>query len=493
MLSNKFGGIAGAAMLGTAALLGTNAAYAIKVNGEDEAAVYAKETVLATDAITEDDVMYYHLMQDHEFRAPALVGASAADRWTVQYDLTGMVFSDGSAALGACGEPEQDEDVNDLTDCKAILDENVSTVRGGQAGDNQVTFVVNGVNIDAAAGVQLIAKLAISAGGSGDLKQTVTNITLSGLGLGNFGDSEMRMGVVKLASAIDEMGTKNTVTTTVGSGFTEFAGNSSVANVGSLMVGVKADHLLANAVTGSAGPLGDLVDNGDTGNEPNSTVVFMGNFESASRVTVDSTASCDSAANDADLRILDSDNMISDAAMTKPIDVDDFVAVMHLCISVDPDAEDLRIKESSYMAMATYGKNANAAFDPMGKAVALGSIVRDGTTVNFPFLTTQTRYNQWLAITNRGAAAADYTLEFEGDDYDDVMRTGDDALPAGETTRFSLRSVLPEGIGSAAGTLIIEAQPCSVDVAIVHVTLGSSTDTVIYDTGCVPPVAVADS
>ena len=165
---------------------------------------------------------------------------------------------------------------------------------------------------------------------------------------------------------------------------------------------------------------------------------------------------------------------------------------MHLCISVDSDAEGLRIKESSYMAMATYGKNANTAFDPMGKAVALGSIVRDGTTVNFPFLTTQTRYNQWLAITNRGAAAADYTLEFEGDDYDDVMMTGDDALPAGETTRFSLRSVLPEGIGSAAGTLIIEAQPCSVDVAIVHVTLGSSTDTVIYDTGCVP-VAVADS
>ena len=81
MLSNKFGGIAGAAMLGTAALLGTNAAYAIKVNGGDDPAVYAKETVLATDAITEDDVMYYHLMQDNTFRAPALIGASAADRW----------------------------------------------------------------------------------------------------------------------------------------------------------------------------------------------------------------------------------------------------------------------------------------------------------------------------------------------------------------------------------------------------------------------------
>ena len=61
MLSKKSMGIAGAAMLGTAALLGTNAAYAIKADGGDEAVTYAMESVVKTGALEEDGTMYYLL------------------------------------------------------------------------------------------------------------------------------------------------------------------------------------------------------------------------------------------------------------------------------------------------------------------------------------------------------------------------------------------------------------------------------------------------
>ena len=127
MLSNKSGAIAGAAMLGTAALLGTNAAYAIKINNGDDPATYAMETVEDTDAIDKEGTKYYHLMKDHTLRAPMGVGARAGDDWTVTFKLGGMVLSEvaGGADLQYCGPPTSDtngderEDILDST-CSAI-------------------------------------------------------------------------------------------------------------------------------------------------------------------------------------------------------------------------------------------------------------------------------------------------------------------------------------------------------------------------------------
>ena len=62
MLSNKSFGIAGAAMLGTVALLGTNAAYAVinldEMDKSDPAVTYAMETITAS-VEGEDGGTYY--------------------------------------------------------------------------------------------------------------------------------------------------------------------------------------------------------------------------------------------------------------------------------------------------------------------------------------------------------------------------------------------------------------------------------------------------
>ena len=48
-----------------------------------------------------------------------------------------------------------------------------------------------------------------------------------------------------------------------------------------------------------------------------------------------------------------------------------------------------------------------------------GMIMRDGTTVHFPFLTSQARYNQVLRITNRGSTAR---YEFSSSEMDGVSK-----------------------------------------------------------------------
>ena len=107
----------------------------------------------------------------------------------------------------------------------------------------------------------------------------------------------------------------------------------------------------------------------------------------------------------------------------------------------------------------------------------LGAITRDGTTIRFPFLTSQARYNQVLRVTNRGVAT---NYAFSSDAIDEDIE--DTLLGGGVTTQWSVASLIGEGVGGASGTLIIEAQPTMIDVAVVHVNReDGSTDTVIYE------------
>ena len=57
----------------------------------------------------------------------------------------------------------------------------------------------------------------------------------------------------------------------------------------------------------------------------------------------------------------------------------------------------------------------------------------------------------------------------------------DTLMGGGMTTRLLVRDLIGDGVGETSGTLIIEAQPGNIDVALVHVNRDdSSTDTWIY-------------
>ena len=358
------------------------------------------------------------------------------------------------------------------------------------------------------AALNLEASFAIS-GNAGTATMTIRNQTLAGLEIPGVTGTERHPGtVIKVAPALDEDATAMNATADVAASFKKFLGGMSVATVGSLEVGFETHRHASGDSPGDAVVLADIIVTADDdGGDPQSTVTFMGDFSFASKVYTHGDGDCGVegetdgqsgdpdnvlARTEADLLIRDDMEMVSDTTKTMAVAVSDeadvdnaLTSARYLCIMVqgeDDTSQDgmdaPRIPETgAYTAMGSYTGIENAAIGPKPQEQILGMIGRNGTTVNFPFLTSQTRYNQVLRITNRGSAVARY--EFSSSEMDGVIE--DTLMGSGMTTRLLVRDLIGDGVGEASGTLIIEAQPGNIDVALVHVNRDdSSTDTWIY-------------
>ena len=287
-----------------------------------------------------------------------------------------------------------------------------------------------------------------------------------------------------------------------------------VGNVGSIVVEVNG-HRIATANTGIevVNGLNDILQTGQTTvgatTTANSSVTFMGDFSFAEKVFVHGDEDCgvgtdDSGVPDTDLISEEMDIRMmegeGDAAMatdtTMPVNLDptpidgsddDDVASFtgYLCIMVEGDGMDApKIPDTdAYTVMGSYKALENAASGPMGMEQMLGEINRDGTTVHLPYLTTNDKFSQRLRIVNRSSADAMYEMEFHGaDDEAGDMATG--MLKGKSITVMNLRDgmvVTPGNGSSTSGTLIVEANASSIDVATIQVNreLGT-TDTVVY-------------
>ena len=182
--------------------------------------------------------------------------------------------------------------------------------------------------------------------------------------------------------------------------------------------------------------------------------------------------------------ILDTTNPVAVNAFASDTDPERF-----LCITVaqptEEDADPIVIPETApYTVTATYEDLASAAFGTEGDTHNLGRIMRDGTTVRLPYLTTNDRFHQRIYIVNRGNDTK-YVMTFHGEG-DEAGMGAEGTLPGGGvTTILSLRDsdVVTIGPGRTAtsGTIIIEAQPIMIDVATSQINreLGTS-DTVVY-------------
>ena len=124
----------------------------------------------------------------------------------------------------------------------------------------------------------------------------------------------------------------------------------------------------------------------------------------------------------------------------------------------------------------------NSVSPPSGRTHDLGHIMRDGTTVRLPYLTTFPPYNQRIVIRNRGGAAP-YSMSFNVEDGATAM-PGVDAkgtLPADSVTYLSMQNddvVTLEGTHRATGTLTVVSESRLIDVAVSQTNDGGSTDTV---------------
>ena len=254
MLSNKSWGIAGAAMLGTVALLGTNAANAqINLDTDMDGVSYAKETVLKADMIEKDSVNYYLLPDTGnsaaaEQTSTAALGVAAITGNTVlvTYTLTGMVFG---ADLG-----DDSLDVGSATENLVIK---------GKMGDSTATFAVTGTVSDDDAAI-LQARYAISAGGMGSITMKAINGDLAVL-LGQPVENEASYsGAIRLTNALAETAVAMPVTASVEDSFTLFKGMPGMpgmmaAAVGSLTLGVAEDLRDAGETSGDVENVAEIV------------------------------------------------------------------------------------------------------------------------------------------------------------------------------------------------------------------------------------------
>jgi hypothetical protein len=139
------------------------------------------------------------------------------------------------------------------------------------------------------------------------------------------------------------------------------------------------------------------------------------------------------------------------------------------------------IAETSFAATVAMGGMSSATI--ASASGTIGTIVRDGTNVDIPYITTFSDYNQRLIIVNRGSVDAAYTVTFTPESG--VTATAGDAatgtVPSGETMVLSMSDVVTlEGKTRTAGHVSVVAVNSSIDVATTQVNLSdASTDTVV--------------
>lgn len=518
MFRQKLLGIAAAATLGSAAMLGSTAAYAVKICDSGPTArtdfaadsttcfdsvTFAAETLLMGDtnvqaASDESDTTTYYNINDELFLgAPTDIGAAAGDAYIVSIVLEGMVFRSASASLGNRFTP----------------------ISGGGMGDNSVVFRLTPTGtLDATTGVlSLDADFAVSADG-GSATLTMTNQSLQGLNLpGVSGTKEHKGTPIMIASALNEVSTKMTPTAEVADGFLNFKDERTTASLGTVMLGVKEMHRQASDGA-NVDALEDIMlvgDNTETPAAPNSTVSFSGDFSFASKVFLHGDDDCGAATGDAHINdpntdpetaadatdILMMEGEGDDAVVagtTSAVTVGTtgsptFDTAQHLCIMVaDPTGEDAKRipATSAYTAMGSYKGLADAAIGPMPEEQTLGMIERNGVTVVIPYLTTNEDYNQWLVMVNSGTAPARYEMTFttaEGDTTEATPGVLAEGMLEPGTTVLSLRNddvVGLVGRQRVSAEIVLEAQPQHISIATHQRNLATGgTDTVTYSSG----------
>ena len=494
MFRNKILGIAAAATLGSAAMLGTTSANAVvdldatatlKAN---PAITYAKETLKTK--VDSDSTYYVIDGADSELDTTVSLGVAGAgsstDDLLITFTLDGMVFTSNSS-------PQITGDITVTTPAS-----------GGKKGDSSVVFTADRGGATAENHVTLqVEDLGVSMSGGG-ISVTIINLQQRNLlkdvpGITNPGTKTASYpGAVAVASGIKPTATPKDLTARVERSFRDFGmttGDSPAAilhgTLGSFMVALSSTATARhrNAADGTEiGNMAILINAGSSeANTPgtNSTVTIKGDFSFVDEAWLDDAAACDET-DPADLRIT-TDGKVTDTTMLKKQSLAYVNLRPHLCIRVPAHtaAKPVSIPATgAYMAMTTYkAGTAGGTMLPADGSHDLGMVKRNGTTVRLPYLSTNQKFNQRIRIVNRGSNDARYELEFHGDD-DTAGTDATGMLTAKSIKVLSLRTddvVVPANGNNTSGTLIVEAQPGHIDVATVQINRETgNSDTVVY-------------
>ncbi|MBO6564236.1 MAG: hypothetical protein JJ956_05805, partial [Pseudomonadales bacterium] len=191
---------------------------------------------------------------------------------------------------------------------------------------------------------------------------------------------------------------------------------------------------------------------------------------------LDADGNCDDVANRTAIALA-TDELSASVANVVGID-----ATPHAICAIAGGTEE--IPESTLTADLEWTTVATAVAPLADTSDVVGSITRNGTTVQIPYLTTFEDYNQRIVLVNRHSQDADYTITFRGEDGV-TWTAGEKAtgeIPQGEVLSVRARDVVTiTGATRIAATVTVVAPSAVVDVATNQVNLSDgSTDTVVY-------------
>ena len=507
MLSKTPFRIAGAAILGTVALLGTNAANAqisVDADGKVMGAVsYARET-LATHE-TDDLDGYYMLTEDSNVHNVALGGLQFqdTDEFALTVTLENMAFGAALAnsvlAIAGGGSVQTPRlGMGGVGESMAMF--SFSTNAASGADDGSI------LTVD-------IGNLAIAEGAdSGSISLSLLNKSTRAAFGGITGlDEQKYSDAIKVVKGLTENfeAAEGDLVASVDTGFKEFKSDSGSTMVGSLgTLNLEIRDETQNAADGSdIADVNDLIlvdgTNLVTADAfDGSTFTIMGNVSFMSRMWLETAADADGNApgvqlppcdftenTDIDLRNKsdEDEETYEMESLKSSVSAIDGTDTMQLCISVpgEEDEDAMQIQAGDYAVSTSYeATSMTQALTPADDTHALASIVRDGVTVHLPYLTTADKYNQRVFIVNRSGGPITYHMEFDAatgaatSEGPHMLAAGTNILDVGGDNGI----VTTMNGARTSGMLMIEAGKDDITVSTVqiHRETGAS-DTVVYD------------
>ena len=384
------------------------------------------------------------------------VGVAGDNQTFIRFDLTAAEF-EGAVTTG-------------MISLTGNVGSSTSVAQGGADGGSFVIFDVTSNNaapitqtsaINFTPGVA--ASLASAASVSISVHETLT-------GAVNQADSLYAISgpFATFGQNLDVDTDPDTATAEVSTGFLAFTGavDADTAAIGNW--GVTVDTTDTNMNSGLlVAAVGEMVTLASTNLTLNGDVSFGDWF-------IDETAD-NCAAADVDL-VEDTDTFDNATANATGLAAGSYYS---LCVDVD-GTEVINAGDYSLTFEWDTGTRPVPAAD---ETIAIGSIARNGTTIQIPYLTTFEDYNQRLVIVNRGASAAEYSITFTSEDG--VTATAGTAatgtVPAGEVVSLRATDIVTlTGKTRTAATLLVVAPSANIDAATNQVNLSDgSTDTVV--------------
>ena len=504
MYNSKTFTIAGAAILGTAVMLGANTANAVIIldpapetspgAGDAEMTAqlkYAKETARS---LVDDGKTYYVVENGndtvlHIQSAAGLVQTNDAYEVDVTYTLENMIFT---------GESELMLTVDGGSAIPPV-------VGSGGSGDNYVQFTVPGIPEATDELVLQVEEIAVLGDRGGSITVEVMDTTLKFLpnptdaDTKRYSNKQSGSNIISVVNGLAQTVTPMDQTAAVEAGFMEFAtatSTATIAHLGKIEIAPDLDGLLrASETEADADDASEAVEAGALFDHSKSFLKFEGDVSFAKSVKVALKDTCESGQS-----VLNEETRAWEKLAISHIhDSTEGTYIGYLCIEVS--GETAIPNTAPYMVTTEYGNAAGTVLTDAGETDNLGRIERGGTNVHIPYLTTYDGYHQRIVIVNRGSVPAKYWFDFHPEDGVTVTRgpaagspgdDPDDMRMVPPETRMVLSLRIPEGMDGnvmtieggtrTAATLSLEADSKNIDVATVQVNRSTGgVDTVNYN------------